>query len=320
MRILITGALGHIGSRLIRELPFSFQGAEIVLLDNLATQRYCSLFQLPEEGRYHFLQADVMRCDLDSLLEGADAVIHLAAMTDPAESFRTKKLVEWINVGGTERMARACLKAGSPMIFISTTSVYGKPSGMVDEDCPSSDLKPQSPYADSKLKAERSLQRMGQEGLRFVICRFGTVFGASPGMRFHTAVNKFCWQAVMDQPLSVWRNALDQSRPYLELGDAVRAIEFVLERSLFDGKIYNVLTTNTTVRAVLDVLLSFVPGVRLKYVDQEGMNSFSCQVSNSRLVSKGFQFQGSLREGIGGIVQLLQSSSSYASSSHRVSL
>ena len=47
MKIVVTGALGHIGSRLIRELPTMFPEAEIVLIDNLSTQRYCSLFNLP---------------------------------------------------------------------------------------------------------------------------------------------------------------------------------------------------------------------------------------------------------------------------------
>ncbi len=55
MKIVVTGALGHIGSRLILELPTMFPGAEIVLLDNLSTQRYCSLFYLPETGHYRFM-------------------------------------------------------------------------------------------------------------------------------------------------------------------------------------------------------------------------------------------------------------------------
>ena len=51
MKIVVTGALGHIGSRLIRELPTIFPDANIVLIDNLSTQRYCSLFNLPTSGQ-----------------------------------------------------------------------------------------------------------------------------------------------------------------------------------------------------------------------------------------------------------------------------
>src|SRR5207253_6086819 len=118
--------------------------------------------------------------------------------------------------------------AGSALIFISTTSVYGSQTEVVDEDCPVTNLRPQSPYAESKLKAELLLHAVEQtEGLRFAVCRFGTIFGTSVGMRFHTAINKFCWQAVTGQPITVWRSALHQQRPYLDLTDAVEAVNFI---------------------------------------------------------------------------------------------
>ena len=75
-------------------------------------------------------------------------------------------------------------------------------------------------------------------------------------MRFHTAVNKFCWQAVMGQPITVWNTAYDQKRPYLDLFDASRAIAFIIENNIFDGRIYNVLTQNFTVRQVVDSNIS----------------------------------------------------------------
>ncbi len=230
MRIVVTGALGHIGSRLIREIPFAFPDAEIVMMDDLSTQRYCSLFNLPVEGRYSFHQADVLTTDLASLFAGADAVVHLAAITDATTSFEKKEQVEEVNYIGSKRVAQACVIAECPLIFPSTTSVYGTQDKVVDEDCPMTDLKPQSPYAESKLKAEQLLQEMGDaEGLRFVICRFGTIFGTSIGMRFHTAINKFCWQAVMGQPITVWRTAWEQDRPYLELGDAINALKLIVD-------------------------------------------------------------------------------------------
>ena len=82
MKIVVTGALGHIGSRLIRGLPADFPGAEIVMIDNLATQRYASLFDLPAQGCYRFVEADVLDADLPPICAGADAVVHLAAITD----------------------------------------------------------------------------------------------------------------------------------------------------------------------------------------------------------------------------------------------
>ena len=63
-----------------------------------------------------------------------------------------------------------------------------------------------------------------------MVLRLGTIFGPSPGMRFHTAVNKFIFYAVTGRPLTVWSDAVALVRPYLALEDAVAAIEFILDR------------------------------------------------------------------------------------------
>jgi UDP-glucose 4-epimerase len=144
------------------------------------------------------------------------------------------------------------------------------------------------------------------KGLKAVICRFGTIFGASPGMRFHTAVNKFCWQAVMGQPITVWRTAYDQKRPYLDLSDASRAIAFIIRKDLFDGRIYNVLTLNATVREIVDNILKLVPDHQISFVDSRIMNQLSYEVSCDKLKSEGFSFIGELRRGIGETISILR--------------
>lgn len=309
MKIIVTGALGHIGSKLIRYIPQVFPEAEIVMIDDLSSQRYCSLFNLSPNGRYRFIEADVLTADLSAIFSGADCVVHLAAITDAAGSFDKGAQVEQVNYGGTDRVANLCLESGCPMILISTTSVYGSQEEVVDEDCPISDLRPQSPYADSKLKSEQLLDTLGKEkGLKFVTCRFGTIFGVSVGMRFHTAVNKFCWQAVMGQPITVWRTALNQYRPYLDLDDALKAIVFIIQNNLFDGNIYNILTTNATVKEVVDVISEHLPDLSIQYVDTKIMNQLSYHVSNSRFKSHGFEVKGSMKKGIDETINLLKSS------------
>ena len=306
MRIVVTGALGHIGSRLIREIPCTFPEAEIRLVDNLSTQRYCSLFNLPANGRYRFLEADVLTADLSQVFDGAEVVIHLAAITNAADSFEIKEQVERVNYVGTQKVAQACVRAGSALIFISTTSVYGIQAGPVGEDCPFTDLRPQSPYAESKLKAEQFLQTLGQtDSLRFIVCRFGTIFGTSIGMRFHTAINKFCWQAVTGQPITVWRNALHQQRPYLDLGDAVEALKFILQRNLFDRRVYNILTLNTSVGQIVETVSAYVPDVCVQYVDSPVMNQLSYRVASDRFANMGFKFKGNLKRGVGDTIRLL---------------
>lgn len=307
MKIVVTGALGHIGSFLVRDLVDEFQDAEIVMIDNMMTQRYASLFNLPASGRYRFLEADIREVDVKALLKGAHAVIHLAAITDAAGSFGKAQLVEDNNYQATLRVAEACAETGVRLIALSSTSVYGTQKSVVSEDCTPDDLKPQSPYATTKIKEESLVMTLcAQKGLRAVSCRFGTIFGTSPGMRFHTAVNKFCWQAVMGQPISVWRTAYEQKRPYLHLGDAARAMAFILRKDLFDGRIYNVLTLNATVRQIVETIKEFVPDLRIEFVDSPIMNQLSYEVSTARFTGMGFKFSGELRQGISETIALLR--------------
>jgi UDP-glucose 4-epimerase len=125
-------------------------------------------------------------------------------------------------------------------------------------------------------------------------------------MRFHTAVNKFCWQAVMGQPLSVWRTAQHQVRPYLDLQDAVRAVGFILERQLFDGRVYNVVTENLALEDITRMIRSYVADLTVELVDSPIMNQLSYEVSNERLASKGFQCQGQIDRAISETIELLQ--------------
>ncbi len=310
MKIIITGALGHIGSKLIREIPVTFPGVKIVMLDNLLTQRYCSLFDLPSHAQYQFIEDDILTADLVSVFTGATVVIHLAAITNATDSFQNQEEVNNVNFTGTERVALACQEVGCALIYPSTTSVYGSQLNEVDENCPLSDLKPQSPYAKTKLQAEYLLQNLGEEkGLNFITCRLGTIFGSSIGMRFHTAINKFCWQAVMGLPLTVWKTALNQHRPYLDLDDAVEAIKFIMKNELYDGRIYNVVTTNASINSIVDIISGYVPDISIDYVSIQIMNQLSYYVSSKRFCDQKFEFKGNLEKGICKTIDLLKAAS-----------
>jgi UDP-glucose 4-epimerase len=304
-KLVITGALGHIGSRLIRSGAVAgFE--EILLIDNLLTHRYGSLFDLPSAPSFRFVEANILKADLAGLFRDAYAVIHLAAITDATSSLQNPVVTEEVNYQGTARVANAAAAVGARLLFVSTTSVYGTQADVVDENTPIDALQPQSPYAASKLKAETLLRSMSaRETVRATTCRFGTIYGTSPGMRFHTAINKFCWQAVLRQPITVWKTALDQVRPYLDLGDACRAIGHILEHDLFAGELFNALTDNCTVRQILEIIQTHVP-IAMTMVDSAIMNQLSYHVSNAKFGATGFVPRGSLREGIAATIGLLR--------------
>lgn len=299
--------MGHIGSKVVRELPKIFPNHEVVMIDSLLTQRYSSLFNLPANGNYRFHEADIISTELEPIFEGADTVLHLAAITDATSSFQNRKQVESVNYEGTVKVAETCKKVDCPMIHLSSTSIYGTQKELVDEDCSSEDLNPQSPYAETKLKEENFLRSLGSDNLfKFVIFRFGTICGTSPGMRFHTAINKFCWQAVTGQPLTVWSTAKNQKRPYLALSDAIRVITYFMKKKLYDQETYNVLTDNLTVDSIIETIRKIVPKININHVDSEIMNQLSYEVSSQKISQVGFQFSGSISDNIAQTINLLQ--------------
>ena len=277
------------------------------MIDNMMTQRFSSLFNLPDESNYFFVEGDVNKIDLNFLFNSADVVIHLAAITDAAGSYDKAEELEENNYQSTLKVANACIESNSSLIALSSTSVYGTQNDVVDENCLDSELQPQSPYAATKLKEEDLIKKLIKtKGLKAIHCRFGTIFGVSPGMRFHTAVNKFCWQASLGQPITVWATAYDQKRPYLDLLDASGAIEHIIKNNIFDGRIYNILTQNSTVKEVVDIIREFSPDLKVEFVDTKIMNQLSYEVLCDRFKSTGFKFSGNLKTGVSNTISLLK--------------
>lgn len=309
MNILVTGGLGHIGSRLIRDLSRVKDVEVIRIMDNLSSQRYCSLFGLPTNVKYEFIEGDVRSCeDLDSAMRNMDLVFHLAAITDAPQTFKIPELTKEVNFLGTRNTVNSALKFGvKKFIYPSTTSVYGPTKGVAREDCEPEDYKPASPYAQFKLLGKKEVIRAHDEnGLDSVVLRLGTIFGPSIGMRFHTAVNKFIFQACTGQPITVWDVALNQKRPYLYLPDAIQAFFFMMKEKQGSGEVFNVVTENLTVKEVVYTIKLFVPDLRITLTKSPLLNQMSYYTDDTKIRKLGFEPKGSLREGVRKTINYLQ--------------
>ena len=306
MKFVVTGGLGHIGSLLIRKLDFWYPNSEIFIIDNLSSERYCSLFNLPKHSKKYFIKGDLCDLHLHNIFKDSRCIFHLAAITNAEASFDKSKEVENNNFLATQKVALACRDNSVPMIYISSTSVYGTSSRQVDESCLNSELNPQSPYAESKLKEEKFLKELSTKSpFKMIILRFGTIFGISPGMRFHTAVNKFCLQASIDQPVTVWNTAYEQLRPYLYIGDAMKAFKILIDQHIFDNEIYNVLTGNFSVKRIIEEIRIYYPDLKIKFVDSKIMNQLSYEVLFEKFKLKGFSPENNITKGIQETIKLL---------------
>ena len=167
-------------------------------------------------------------------------------------------------------------------------------------------LKPQSPYAEIKLLEERLLKKNFKK-IKFITLRFGTIAGVSKGMRFHTAINKFCLNASLNQKIQVYKTAYNQFRPYLSLNDAFNTFKFFINKNIFNNEIYNVLSGNFTVNQIIKMIRKYKTKIKIKFVKSKIMNQLSYQVDNEKLEKIGLKLRSSIKKDIKETLNLLKS-------------
>ena len=197
------------------------------------------------------------------------------------------------NVSCMKNVIEYCKKNKSKLIHISSTSVYGKQAKIVNE-LDKSLLKPQSPYAEIKLIEEKLLEDNTNK-LQFMSFRFGTIAGVSKGMRFHTAINKFCFNAALNEKIHVYKTAYNQYRPYLSLKDAFRVFHFCIEKNIFKNDFYNALSANYTVKQILKMISKYKKGIEIKFVRSKIMNQLSYHVDNTKLQKLGLNLRSKIQ-------------------------
>src|SRR3954447_11088378 len=240
--VLVTGGAGYIGSVLTQRLLD--RGYRVRILDRLYWGRGPISATL---DRVEVVEADVRDIPATAL-DGVDAVIHLAGLSnDPTAEYDPQANWE-MNAIATETLGRACIDRDvERVVFASSCSLYdGLPPGMHDETAA---IEPRGAYATSKRYGEEALLRAAAEGLTAVILRNGTVYGWSPRMRFDLVVNTFVKDALLAGKLLLhgggwmWRPLVDVR----DVSDAmIAAYEAPAEK--VRGEIFNVLHSNYQIR------------------------------------------------------------------------
>ena len=308
MNFYIIGGLGHIGSFLIRNLPKYFLKSNFIIIDNLSTSRYSSLFNLDKKYKYKFMYSDVKKINLKKILKKEDVVINLAALTNAWESFRIPKIYKETNFSNTKFIVEACSKKKANLIFMSSTSVYNTKKKVVDENCSVDELKPDTPYSKIKLEEEKLIKFKSKKyNFNYLILRLGTIAGVSPGMRFHTAVNKFCWQAVYNLPLTIWKNFINVSKPYLDLKDLNLAMTFLIKNRKYN-KTFNLVTNNLTTIELVNIIKKFLPSLKITFEKKIDLKPNSFLVNNKNINDMHFKFKGNIKKRIFDTISLLKNS------------
>jgi len=293
MKILITGACGHIGSFLAENIHKIKNISKTILVDNLKSNRFNSLYNFEKKNNLSFFLRDLNNLNALNDFHDIDAIIHCASMTNAEKSFRKEKEMYRNNLNCFKTTMRYCINRNTKLIHLSSTSVYGKQTDLVDENCEKRFLKPQSPYAKIKLIEEKLLKKNSNK-LKYNTFRFGTIAGVSKGIRFHTAVNNFCLNAALGEKVKIYKTALHQYRPYLSIRDSFKVFKFCLEKNFFENDIFNALSGNFTVNQILNKIKKIKKKINVVYINSPIMNQLSYHVDDQKIKNKGLVLKSNI--------------------------
>ncbi len=241
MRVVVTGAAGHLGSVLVELLLR--REIEVIAVDTLLYGGEGLLSRFSQPG-FRFVKQDVREDVAAAFGDGVDAVVHLAALVGPV--CEQDPQAAWaVNRDATANVCRWARGAGAKVIFASTCSNYGIYDGLATEEAP---LSPLGVYAETKTAAERLIAELVDDG---VTLRFGTLAGLSPRPRFDTLLNQLACEACTHGKI-VCRRPLAR-RPFLHVLDAAQAVVTLLEAwPRARHRCYNVVGFNTTIRELAE--------------------------------------------------------------------
>jgi nucleoside-diphosphate-sugar epimerase len=282
VRVLITGHEGYLGI-VVREVVAG-DGHEVTGLDSGLFQE-CTLG--PEPHPIPTLSEDLRDVQVEQL-EGFDAVIHLAALSNDPLGNLAPDITYAINHRASTRLARLARDAGvKRFLYSSTCSVYGASGSddLVDEEAP---LRPVTPYAVSKVLVEEDLHDLADVDFSPVSLRNATAYGFSPRLRADIVLNNLVGWAYLTGEVKVLSDGTPW-RPLIHARDIATVFSCMLtaDRGAVHDQAFNVgsCDQNYRVREIAETVQQTVPNCQLVITGETGNDARSYRVDFSRLLS-----------------------------------
>ncbi|NTV28862.1 MAG: NAD(P)-dependent oxidoreductase [Candidatus Omnitrophica bacterium] len=283
MKVLVTGNQGYIGSVLVDmllESGYEVQGYDIGY--------YAKCLLEPYKPAIRQIVKDIRDIAVEDV-EGCDAVIHLAALSNDPLGELAPGLTEEINLGGTIKAAEAAKKAGvKRFIYSSSQSMYGVSTVDAELEEDNSEKHPLTAYARTKWDAECALKQMATKDFHVVCFRPSTVFGVSPRLRCDIVYNNLVGCAFTTGKIEIKSDGTPW-RPVVHVRDVSKAYIAGLEAplELVSGESFNVgiPNGNFTVRDLAEAAQRSVPGSTLVFTGEHGNDSRTYRVSFNKILT-----------------------------------
>lgn len=304
MRVFITGNLGYIGPLLVRHLRKEDPSIEIIGYDSgFFAHSLTDAPTFPEVTIDKQIFGDVRDITAD-MLEGVDAVVHLAAVSNDPMGNRFEAVTESINQKASLNVAHMAAEAGvKNFVFASSCSVYGaagdRPRTEDDE------LNPLTAYARSKIGTEKGLKDSALEDMTITCLRFATACGMTERLRLDLVLNDFVACALTSGEITVLSDG-SPWRPLIDVRDMALAIEWAMSRPAGNGGQYVAVNVgsdewNYQVKDLAHAVQKAIPSANVSINTEAPPDKRSYQVDFSlyRKLAPDYQPQTSLDDSIG---------------------
>jgi nucleoside-diphosphate-sugar epimerase len=297
MKVLVTGHHGYIGSVMVPLLLET--GHEVTGLDTGLYEACCFGDCRHEVAGIRLDIRDVEPHHLD----GFEAVVHLAALSNDPLGDLDQQLTYDINHGASVRLARAARRAGvERFLFASSCSLYGASGGdtPLTEEAP---FNPVTPYGESKVLVEQDVSRLATDSFSPVFFRNATAYGVSPYLRVDIMVNNLVGYAVTTGEVLIKSDG-SPWRPLVHVEDICRAVVAALgvDRRRTHNQAFNVGLSdeNFRVREVADMVEAVVSGSRVEYAAGASADARDYRVDFSKIqrVLPEFRPRWTVRKGV----------------------